>query len=574
MHRSSVLIGCAVLLGLQILTAGKGLGAEELARLHRSGGLIAWLPQIDSEEILLRLSGPDGQVRSLRFEAGAVPSLALFGEAGQPLPDGLYTYELRATPRLSRDLRERLRAARAEGDEPAVRALQAEIPGPLVQSGTFRIAGGEILAGESAESEAGARLKDQMVPDDLIVDGKGCIGLGCSNGESFGGEALRLKQSLVRLRFEDTSAAAGFSTRDWMIAINDPGSGGGDRFSIEDVTAGRAPFTLRGNAPADALVIDSSGKLGLRTATPAQDAHLVTGNTPTIRLEQSTSGGLAARTWDVGANENHFFVRDVTGGATGSFNLLANGDAGIGTSTPAERLHVFENADANTIITVENPGTGLASAGVLRSRSNSATVNFQAHGSGRTLSRFGQPLASWAEFLQVTGNGLIIGTLADKPLILGTASVDRIHIASSGNVGIGVSSPASRLHVDGDVRVQGGSFIDDGTTLNVPDYVFDPGYPLMPIEELRDFVARERHLPNVPSAEEIRENGLNLSQFQTRLLEKIEELTLYTLTQHKEIAALKDENARLEARMEALERGAAATAPAPEMRDGLRSRKD
>ena len=555
MHRSRVLIGCAVLLGLQIFTTGEELGAEELARLHRSGGLVAWLPQIDSEEILLRISGPDGQVRSRRFEAGAVPSLPLFDEVGQPLPDGLYTYELRATPRLSRDLRERLRAARAEGDEPAVRALQAEIPGPLVQSGTFRIAGGELLAGETAEGETGARLKDQMVPDDLIVDGKGCIGLGCANGESFGGEALRLKQSLVRLRFEDTSAAAGFSTRDWMIAVNDPGSGGGDRFSIEDVTAGRAPFTLRGNAPADAVVIDSSGKLGLRTATPAQDVHLVTGNTPTIRLEQSTSGGLSARTWDVGANETNFFVRDVTAGGTGSFHLLANGDAGIGTSTPAERLHVFENADANTLIMVENSGTGLASAGVLRSKSNSATVNFQAHGSGRTISRFGQTLASWAEFLQVTGNGLIIGTVADKPLILGTASVDRVHIAGSGNVGIGTSSPASRLHVNGDVRVQGGSFIDDGTTLNVPDYVFDPGYPLMPIETLREFVARERHLPNVPSAEEIRENGLNLSQFQIRLLEKIEELTLYTLTQQEQIAILKDENARLAARMETLERG-------------------
>lgn len=555
MHRSPVQIGCAVLLGLQFLVAGEKLGAEELAHLHRSGGLVVWLPQIDSEEILLRISGPDGQVRSRRFDAGSVPSLALFDEAGQPLQDGPYTYELRATPRLSRDLRERLRVARAEGDEPTVRALQAEIPGPLVQSGTFRIEGGEILVAGTAEQEAKPALKDQMVPDDLIVDGKGCIGLGCANGESFGGEALRLKQSLVRLRFEDTSAAAGFSTRDWMIAVNDPGLGGGDRFSIEDVTAGRAPFTLRGNAPADALVIDSSGKLGLRTAIPAQDVHLVTGNTPTIRLEQSTSGGLPARTWDAGANENHFFVRDVTEGATASFHLLANGDAGIGTLTPLERLHVFENADANTVLTVENPATGLASAGVLRSKSNSATVNFQAHGSGRTLSRFGQPLASWAEFLQSVGNGLIIGTLADKPLILGTANADRIHIAGSGNVGIGTSSPASRLHVNGDVRVQGGSFIDDGTTLNVPDYVFDPAYPLMPIEELRDFVARERHLPNVPSAGEIRENGLNLSQLQIRLLEKVEELTLYTIRQQEVIGALKDQNARLEARMEALERG-------------------
>src|SRR5207244_10340608 len=98
----------------------------------------------------------------------------------------------------------------------------------------------------------------------------------------------------------------------------------------------------------------------------------------------------------------------------------------------------------------------------------------------------------------------------------------------------------------GDVRVTGASFIGDGVTVIAPDYVFDSTYKLMPIAELAKFVQSERHLPNVPSASNIKSEGLNLSQFQMRLLEKVEELTLYTID-------LKAQNEQLQKRLEALE---------------------
>ena len=82
--------------------------------------------------------------------------------------------------------------------------------------------------------------------------------------------------------------------------------------------------------------------------------------------------------------------------------------------------------------------------------------------------------------------------------------------------------------------------------IEVPDYVFEPDYKLMPAEELGRYLEREKHLPNLPKANEIKEKGLNLSEFQMKLLEKIEELTLYAVQQSKTIGELRERLAVLE----------------------------
>lgn len=80
------------------------------------------------------------------------------------------------------------------------------------------------------------------------------------------------------------------------------------------------------------------------------------------------------------------------------------------------------------------------------------------------------------------------------------------------------------------------------TTLNnIPDYVFADDYQLMPLSDLRTFVATEKHLPNIPSAVEYAEEGVDLGEMNRLLLEKVEELTLYVLELEERLNNLEEE---------------------------------
>src|ERR1700712_5640561 len=191
---------------------------------------------------------------------------------------------------------------------------------------------------------SGNAVADQVIPDDLIVQGSACVGLDCVNNESFGFDTIRLKENNTRIKFEDTSTGTGFPTHDWQLTANDSAPGGAEKFSIEDITAATVPFTVSGSAPTNSIFVDSTGRLGLRTATPALDIHINTSNTPAMRLEQNNSGGFTAQTWDVAGNGADFFVRDVTGGSRLPFRIPPGAPArstdnkttrlfGVGTAT-------------------------------------------------------------------------------------------------------------------------------------------------------------------------------------------------------------------------------------------------
>lgn len=85
------------------------------------------------------------------------------------------------------------------------------------------------------------------------------------------------------------------------------------------------------------------------------------------------------------------------------------------------------------------------------------------------------------------------------------------------------------------------------------DFVFNPGYPLPPLAEVEKYIQANHHLPDIASAAQMQDQGLDLGENQTRLLQKIEELTLYVIDQNKQLEALKKENKRLEEQNGALQ---------------------
>ncbi|MEM9581078.1 MAG: hypothetical protein AAF891_10360, partial [Pseudomonadota bacterium] len=116
---------------------------------------------------------------------------------------------------------------------------------------------------------------------------------------------------------------------------------------------------------------------------------------------------------------------------------------------------------------------------------------------------------------------------------------------------IGTGAPEMELFQSGDLAISG-NYISAGTTLTVPDYVFADDYDLRPLSEVRAFIDTNSHLPEVPSAAMIAENGLDMTDMQMTLLKKVEELTLYTLAQEEKLAMQEENLAEMRALVEAL----------------------
>jgi Chaperone of endosialidase len=453
-----------VIFAVVILACSQATPSQtKFATESSAGSSVRWDVSAANAGGTLTVTAPDGRVFRKTFPAGSVADFTLVDNQGERLPDGSYTYELRLTPILSRDAKATLKASRANDDDPEadrVGRKRASLPGQA-QSGSFSIMNGQAIVAGAVEGQRigkatdplrGAavsgntltRLRnhslslrampDQVIPDDLIVQGSACIGLDCVNNESFGFDTIRLKENNTRIKFDDTSTSAGFPTHDWQLTANDSASGGAEKFSIEDITAATVPFTVRGSAPNNSIFVDSSGRLGLRTSNPVLDIHANTSNTPAMRLEQNNSGGFVAQTWDIAGNEANFFVRDVTGGSrlpfrirpgapTSSVDIAASGNVGIGTASPTQQLHVLKSGANTSIgITVDSNFDG---ALVLNQSGN---VQWNIHNAATTGN---------LSFEQGAGVSMLIQK-------------------TTGNVGIGTTSPGELLSVNGSASKPGG----------------------------------------------------------------------------------------------------------------------
>ncbi|HEX8773099.1 MAG TPA: hypothetical protein VF735_05800 [Pyrinomonadaceae bacterium] len=532
----------SILLTLFLSSTALSSGDEPIAAVVIEATGMVWLPHVEYASLVLSVSAPNGEVFRREFDRGVNPSISLVDQNGGRLPDGQYTYELRLVPLVSAQTRAALAASRENGTSEAVtRELQRDGQLPtreVVQTGAFLVAQGAIVSGASSEAEnpkgkasqirteqaitpaEGPVLNDQVTPDDLIVQGSACVGLDCVVNETFGFDTLRLKENNTRLTFMDTSTSTGYATRDWRLRANESPSGGRSAFFIDDLgddhsggdeSVSSTPFTLMAGAPTNSIYLDSTGRLGLRTATPGLDVHVTTGNTPAFRMEQTTSGGFTAQTWDIGANEANFFVRDLTGGSrlpfrirpgapTSSIDISASGNVGIGTASPAYNLDVAGTVNATAFYLNGSPFTSPLStsgttttnkmvkwsdgpAGKLTDSSVSDVGGNIGVGTSTPSYKLvvGPDLGAGFSFVTATvskGPGqsasILVGPSAMQAMEFGWDNAnsrafvnspstnviafmqngsERMRINSAGNVGIGTSAPQSSLQVNGYVQL-------------------------------------------------------------------------------------------------------------------------
>lgn len=452
------------------------LGQEKnFAGISGFGSSVRFDVSAPHSEVSLTVIAPDGQSFTKQFQAGSSPEFKLSDAKGERLPDGQYIYELRVTPIFAAGVKEELKAARAKGNEGAVQRelrKRGALPQPLVQSGSFQLLNGALVLPGAIEEKGGPAqaaliqqpaapvassgrtsykvqrhhprffVFDQVIPDDLIVQGSACVGLDCVNNENFGFDTIRVKENNTRIQFDDTSSTAGFATNNWQIRANDSASGGASFLGFVDQGAtgtsdtGTLVFAVEAGAPANSLRVSSIGNVGLGTATPVLDVHANTSNTPAIRLEQNNTGGFTAQTWDIAGNEANFFVRDVTSGSllpfrirpgapTSSLDISADGDIGIGTASPTKKLHI---SGTNSQIFVTRPANTAGNYALINFGTNNAEkflfgLNADSDPGVDKLSFFDSAFGT-TPVMTFTGGNVGIGTQAptDKFVVNGTAS--------------------------------------------------------------------------------------------------------------------------------------------------------
>jgi hypothetical protein len=122
-----------------------------------------------------------------------------------------------------------------------------------------------------------------------------------------------------------------------------------------------------------------------------------------------------------------------------------------------------------------------------------------------------------------------------------------LFIDRTGKVGIGNAAPDASLAVTGQVHAQE---VKVSVTVPGPDYVFEKDYALLTLEEVKNYVDANKHLPEVPSAKEMEKDGVKVGEMNMILLKKVEELTLYLIEVKDELSEVKRENIELRKKIE------------------------
>jgi hypothetical protein len=279
-----------------------------------------------------------------------------------------------------------------------------------------------------------------------------------------------------------------------------------------------------------AMVISQFGNVGIGTNNPAEKLTIAApaGGTATgLRLERGAGGAY----WNFNLDGNGLgFAYNTQAAGQEKLIIASSGNVGIGTTTPLRRLQV-QGASGSSSMTIQEDslfvgGNELGGAGGY---------------SGIQVG--GTPDGRYGNFIRTVKTGSY-GSYWNTALTMSVTRTntenaidETVRITSDGNVGIGTTNPTHKLAVNGTIKAK--EVIVETTGWS--DYVLAKNYKLLPLSEVETHINANGHLPGIPSAAQVAEQGVSVGDMQARLLAKIEELTLHQIAQEKELAALRTE---------------------------------
>ncbi len=219
--------------------------------------------------------------------------------------------------------------------------------------------------------------------------------------------------------------------------------------------------------------------------------------------------------------------------------LESEGKVGIGTTNPQNRLqisgghgdtnmnlhygHPDPNLHADLTLWASEPGWTYTGTGIGNNVYNSS--------SGPGIIRMNT--LKGGSYLRLLDQELRLNVVKKDGTDVSALAVD-----PSGNVGVGTTTPKEKLSVNGNIRAKEIKV----ETASWPDYVFAKDYALPSLKETEQHMQEKGHLPGIPSAQEVKSNGVDLGEMNAKLLKKIEELTLHLIEKDKQLNSLLDIN--------------------------------
>jgi len=284
-------------------------------------------------------------------------------------------------------------------------------------------------------------------------------------------------------------------------------------------------------------IFPENGKVGIGTITPLEALDVRNGHVLIKNLSNQTGEsaimidhslgwsayvnfGTSLRTYTENSGYNRYALQfftqnDFQIGQTEKLRITGNGNVGIGTVMPEQKLSVAGNIFASV-------GSNEGAALILENSSK----NTSAAGYRWTLYNMTGPYDNSLQFWNYNQDNSVMGP--------------KFTISDDGNVLIGKNSQintAYKLDVNGKARA---NEIVVNTT--GADFVFEKDYKLRSLKEVEAFVKQNKHLPEIPKAKQMQENGVSLGELNTKLLQKVKELTLHLIEKDKELASERKTN--------------------------------